>query len=328
MANKEVIIRVDGNSNIGLGHIYRGIALAEMLKDEFDVKFITKHSSNISPISDAGFKLNFIPGEIELQEEPAYFNEILSKGDIVVLDGYDFKEEYQQKIKDNNYKLVYIDDLAQGVQKADLVINHSPGAKESDYKKEKYSKLKFGLDYTFLRPSFLKRIKKKEIINKLESVFVCFGGADSNNYSLKVTKYLLEIKSIKKINIVLGSAYSDKRIYNLPKKNINIYQNLSEEKLKNLMLKCDFAIVPSSTILIELLALKIPIISGYFIENQKTFYDYLKSNRIISGIDSFDNINKNILVNTIKNLNTNNVLANNLIDGNQKKRFINLFKNL
>ena len=41
MANKKVIIRVDGNTNIGLGHVYRGIALAEMLKEE-SVKFGNK----------------------------------------------------------------------------------------------------------------------------------------------------------------------------------------------------------------------------------------------------------------------------------------------
>jgi UDP-2,4-diacetamido-2,4,6-trideoxy-beta-L-altropyranose hydrolase len=40
MANKKIILRVDGNSNMGLGHIYRGIALAEMLKDEFEVLFV------------------------------------------------------------------------------------------------------------------------------------------------------------------------------------------------------------------------------------------------------------------------------------------------
>ncbi len=37
---QKVIIRVDGNSDIGLGHIYRGIALPEMLKNEFDADII------------------------------------------------------------------------------------------------------------------------------------------------------------------------------------------------------------------------------------------------------------------------------------------------
>ncbi len=64
---KKIIIRVDGNSQIGLGHIYRGIALAEMVKDNFDILFGTRKSSTFSPINDARFK--FLPENINLKKE-------------------------------------------------------------------------------------------------------------------------------------------------------------------------------------------------------------------------------------------------------------------
>jgi len=47
------------------------------------------------------------------------------------------------------------------------------------------------------------------------------------------------------------------------------------------MQNCNFAIVPSSTILYELCAINMVILSGYFIDNQKHIYEgFLEKNAI------------------------------------------------
>ena len=66
----QILFRVDGNSDIGLGHIYRTLALAEILKDRFDIEFVTKSNSTISPINDSRFNYIFIPEEISFDKEP------------------------------------------------------------------------------------------------------------------------------------------------------------------------------------------------------------------------------------------------------------------
>jgi len=38
---QKLIIRADGNKRIGLGHIYRALALGDMLKNDFDCHFAT-----------------------------------------------------------------------------------------------------------------------------------------------------------------------------------------------------------------------------------------------------------------------------------------------
>jgi spore coat polysaccharide biosynthesis predicted glycosyltransferase SpsG len=40
--NRKVILRADGNSEIGLGHVYRSLALAEMLNEDFETVFLIK----------------------------------------------------------------------------------------------------------------------------------------------------------------------------------------------------------------------------------------------------------------------------------------------
>jgi len=68
---------------------------------------------------------------------------------------------------------------------------------------------------------------------------------------------------------------------------IKIYKNISAEALVNIMLDSELAIVPSSSILYEVLSVKMPIITGYTVENQKFIYDSFIKNGLALGIESF-----------------------------------------
>jgi UDP-2,4-diacetamido-2,4,6-trideoxy-beta-L-altropyranose hydrolase len=327
---KKIVFRADGNSEIGLGHIYRCIALADMLKDDFDIEFITKFDSIVSPIENINCKYFFIPKEIEFKDEPDFINIYISTNSIIIIDGYSFDEKYQSKIKKNGNKLVYVDDLVKGIQKADIVINHNPGIRESDYKREDYTQLALGFDYAILRPLFLKAAKQTQEIDKIDTAFVCFGGSDINDFTLKITKILLEMEEIHYINIVVGGVYQKTEIFKLQEKypKINIYKNLSEKELLKVMLTSDFGVVPASTILLELLAVNRPILSGYYVENQYLFYQHLKNNDLVYGVDNFNNVEKIKLSNQIMNIIKNGQNNSNVIDGNQKNRIISLLSDL
>ena len=333
MGKRKVVIRVDGNSNIGLGHIYRGIALAEMLKDEFSVSFYTRHDSTTVPIIDAGFKFENIPEEIELSEEPQYFNSIFSKETIIVLDGYDFKEDYQKQIKTHNFKLVYIDDLTEGTQQADLVINHSPNTKKSDYKTESNTTLALGFDYALLRQSFLRTSMSPHFIRRnYKKVFVSFGGSDFNDLTLKSVKALESISAINEIIVVVGSAYKGGVESYLGRKvqnKVSVFRNLPEKDILKVMEDCDFAISPASTTLMELLAVGLPTVSGYFVENQYRFYKYLQQNNIVYGIGNFNTLCNIEFVQSLNNFMKNfQISKGKLIDGKQTYRIIDKFKSL
>ena len=43
---RNIIIRADGGSSIGMGHVVRSLALAEMLKSEFDIYFAIQNPSD------------------------------------------------------------------------------------------------------------------------------------------------------------------------------------------------------------------------------------------------------------------------------------------
>ena len=289
MPDKKVIIRVDGNSNIGLGHVYRGIALAEMLKEEYVVEFVTRMDTTISPIKESGFNYTYIPKIIDFSDEPIWIKNNYSTDTIVVLDGYDFKEDYQQKIKNSNFKLVYIDDLAQGTQKADMVINHSPGAKEVDYRHEEYTKFALGLCYALLRKPFISFDRSKIRHRKeIKNVFISFGGADINDLSFATVNEINKLEFIEEINVVIGAAYKHDEIFKLLNSKIKIYKNITSNEVFMIMKKTDLAIVPASTISIELASLGVPMILGYFIDNQKNIYKGFVDKDVVLGVGNFN----------------------------------------
>lgn len=285
--SKKIVFRADGNRTIGLGHIYRLLALAKVCSD-LEIVFVLKESSSASSIPKQ-YKVIYIPNSTE--SEPDWIQENLSpKEHLIVLDGYQFTSAYQKQLKGFGFRLVYIDDLAKEHMYADIVINHSPFFAQSDFAKEPYTKLALGTKYALLRPMFLKQAKIKKTIETIDTAFVCFGGADPNDFTCKVIKALLATVKIKKIHIVLGGAYKHKEVLNIQisnKDKVEIHRDLSEKELIIVMQQCNFGIVPASTILYELCCIKMPVLSGFYVDNQKMIYEGFLSNDAIFGADNF-----------------------------------------
>ena len=278
---KEILFRADGNSEIGLGHLYRLFSLIEMLKEHFQFTFVSSENSTVNIIPNS-YQLKIIPSQITIKEEPEWISKEFDKNNtLLIADGYQFNSSYQRKIKEKGFIFVYIDDLASEHMFADLIINHSPNITSQIYSTESYTKFALGTKYALLRPTFLDLIAKENTAQKIDKAFVCFGGADPYNLTLKATKALLKTPQVKKIDIVLGGAYSHKEIYTLTQKNIKIYQNISEEELMKTMVTSNFAIAPASTILYELCCVKIPVLSGYYVNNQKKIYNGFANKKAI-----------------------------------------------
>lgn len=333
--NKKIIFRADGNSKTGLGHLYRLFALVEMLREEYDFLFLTKEDSVLKVIPN-DYTVKLIPKLIEIDKEPEWIYSNFSPTQyIVVADGYQFVSSYQKKIKDFNFTLVYVDDLLCEYMYADLVVNHSPHAKIENYKNESYTKFALGTDYAILRPLFLNKSDNTRQEQFPDNAFICFGGSDNNNFTLKAVREILKIGSVNRINVVVGAAYDFKEIYELEKQNakVSVFKNLDEEKLYRLMNTSTFAIAPTSTVLFELISVNIYLLSGYYVENQKMAYNYLNKKSVFEGLGDFNDFDFSILGEILANVSTRDIQNQMehqkiLIDGNQKERFLKLMINL
>lgn len=330
---KSVVFRADGNSEIGLGHLYRLFALFEILKGDYSCSFVTKENS-ATHVIPKDYVVKLMPQDLKLEDEAQWLKKYFENKTTIIADGYQFKSDYQKSIKDADFKLVYIDDLQEYHMFADLVLNHAPGILAENYKSESYTEFALGTDYAILRPLFLEAAKKSRKIEKIDTAFICFGGSDPFDLTFKAAQAVLEIHTIKNINVVIGGAYKHKYIFELQKEipKLNIYQNLSEKELIDVMYESHFAIASSSNILFEIMAVKMPIVSGYYVENQKRFYQYIKSQNIVIGLDELSTISVNEIIKTISefliNFRENTYKETSFIDGEQAIRLKNKIKNL
>ncbi|PKQ70846.1 UDP-2,4-diacetamido-2,4,6-trideoxy-beta-L-altropyranose hydrolase [Raineya orbicola] len=289
----KIYFRADGNTKIGLGHITRSLALADMLKEYFDIWVMIQQPSRevIKQIHEVTPNIiELSPSENYLEEARFIAEKYLTGEEIVVLDGYNFQTDYQRIIKSKGVKLVCIDDLHAWHFVADVVINHAGGVKESDYSCEPYTKLCLGLEYALLRKPFLEAAKQERKIEKIENVFICFGGSDPHNFTEKALNACIEAQVFREIHVVVGSAYThfaSLKDLTIQEKNVFLYQNLNAQDLCNVMQKCQVGIVSASSIAYECLAVGMYLIVGYYAENQKAIYQGLINKNHITAIDNY-----------------------------------------
>ncbi len=337
--DKKIVFRADGNKDIGLGHMYRLLALFKIYSEKYECCFVTKTTSNTEFIPNE-YKIVLIPENVEVENEPELLKKKFNPSEyIVIADGYFFNSIYQKKIKDFGYNLIYVDDMATEYMYADIVVNHSPYVTQNNFKCEPYTKFALGLDYAILRLSFYEQNKNNIQIGKISQIFLCFGGADFHDLTYKVASEIKNIREIDRIHVVLGGAYKHEKIIALHRHNeskISLYRNLSEKNMISLMRKCQLAIVPSSTIAFEVCSIPIIVFSGYFIDNQRNIYNGLKKEEVIyDGADFtkygegdfYDAIQKIIKTPMSQHKQKIDRLKKSF-DGQQPKRFMNLLQEL
>lgn len=304
-----ILFRADGNTTIGLGHIYRCLAIAERLGNDF-VSFFAIRQPAIELKNVIGKFANLI----ELDEYNSYEDEakdiafnVVSryKIDVITLDGYCFATEYQKIIKQNCKSVVIsIDDDQPFHYVSDVVINHAGALNPLEISKELYTKLYLGYDYLLLRKQFIRLLNTEKKIEGIQSVLICFGGADPENYTIRVLDCLKEQQDIKKITVVIGASYV--QIENLKEsarhyQHVEIKSNLDAGTLAELMGKTDLAVVPSSTIGLEAFAAKMILITGKTADNQANIYNGLINESTVTGIGNFNSLSCEVF---LVNLNT------------------------
>lgn len=258
-----------------MGHVVRCLALAGMLKHDFNITFAIQDpaESVVKTIHTVTETIVHLPQTDDYNKDALNFSQFLNTDDIVVLDGYNFKTDYQKTIKNIGCKLVCIDDLHAWHFIADAVINHAEGVSESDYSKEPHTKLLLGLDYVLLRKEFLEASGTIKKISSVKKVFISMGAADLDNLTQKFTQALLEIKGIEEINLMLGFINPHlKSIKNLIESStstkIKTHLNISAAELLDLLKNCDAVICPASSISLEACAVGTGLISGFTAANQ------------------------------------------------------------
>lgn len=282
---QKVFFRADAGAGIGYGHFIRTLALADMLKDDFDCTFFTSEPTPYQ-ISE----LKSVCRHIALEEKNKFtaFLDYLTGDEIVVLDNYFYTTDYQDSIKEKGCKLVCIDDMHDRHYVADLIVNQGICWTREDYSCEPYTRFAFGLRYALLRKPFFEACKARKskgaMADKL-NVVVAFGGSDFLDLTQKTIAGILDEPTVETVTAIVGDRYSSDRMIDSPR--VVYRKNLSAKEVADVFLNTDLAIMPASTMMNEAMACGSRIIGGYYVRNQEyDYYAFLKEN-YIEGVDDY-----------------------------------------
>jgi UDP-2,4-diacetamido-2,4,6-trideoxy-beta-L-altropyranose hydrolase len=323
LVKPRILVRADGNVQMGLGHVIRSSALAQMLQEAFTLEFVCRE---IAPevqtmLEGLGFTVHRIDREIE-------FLDRIEPSDLVVLDGYRFDLGYQLHTRSKCAGIICIDDLLKTECHADVIINQSPGAREVAYKALPHTRFALGLDYVLLRPAFLKAAREhRDTQVDLRSLFVCFGGSDAPNLTLSTWRKALESGRFDRIVLVTGASYEhEKELRETISGRIEteLHHDISADTMLELMRSCGVKIVPASGILFEVLTTGGIVLCGYYTENQIPNHSHVVRTGAVIDVGIFSPTDIEFGFTSIDQFRPSKPL----IDGKSPERFVQLFSDL
>jgi UDP-2,4-diacetamido-2,4,6-trideoxy-beta-L-altropyranose hydrolase len=314
---QKVVLRADSSFEIGFGHIFRMMSVAEALGQDYDFLLVTQILPDfiLGEVKKMGLHYKIVEGisrslsDRKLGDEiPFDMNGILNGGEIVVTDGYWFGTHYQSEIKRLGCKLICIDDLAEFFFVADYVINHAPGIDKAVYRISENTKLCLGMDYLIIKKIFLNQPFPIRKVSDCRLV-ISMGGTDLYGITEKILNKVLEIDSQFVIEVIYTHSFSQKSVANLldvkrkyPER-VFLKDNLSSKQISELFDSCSHAILSSSTIALECLTRKIRPLIGYYTENQKFLYSGLIKENLSIGLGNLisDDKEEDIITSYLKN---------------------------
>lgn len=189
-----LLIRADGDAQIGTGHVMRCLSLAAGWQASGGDAVLAIARSSPSLRARAALAnvrtidLDVIPGSVDdaIQTvEQAGLNQAAW----IVADGYQFNGTYQQAVKSGGHRLLLVDDYGHARHYcADFVLNQNLSAREELYThREPGTSLLLGTRYVLLSPKFLKyRQWRRHNPARARKVLVTLGGSDPGNATAKV----------------------------------------------------------------------------------------------------------------------------------------------
>lgn len=293
LTRKRIVFTVKGYAEVGLGHAFRTVMLANELV-KYDIIFICEENNDLAINYISSHNYNVVTcKDGHLLEEVLYHSPDLVINDILATD-----KEYIDSLKEHHIKVVNFEDMGDGSHSADLVINalypHQVPAKNV-FVGEKYFCVRDEFLYADVQPI-------RAGVNK---ILLTFGGVDEGNLSHRVydvIKSYCESKNIK-ITIVLGPGYP---YFEKLEESVSAHSNERVELIKatkrisDIMNSSDLAITSGGRTVLELASLQIPTI--VICQNQReTTHTFASSNNGITNLGFREDIsNETILSNFIQ----------------------------
>ena len=199
---KNLVIRADAGGELGTGHVMRMIALAQAyMRRGGHVLLVSVQCPEriINRVLELGIEHHMLNGcEPGNAQDSAATLQLCEENEAqwLVLDGYHFDEEYQQRVSGHDIKVLCVDDYGHcETWNCDAVLNQNLGAEHWVQRNVKRADTKWllGSSFALIREEFFEsQHQATEKKFPAQRILVTMGGADPDNVTLKVLRALEE----------------------------------------------------------------------------------------------------------------------------------------
>lgn len=335
----KVAFRVDGNNEIGLGHIMRCTALAIKLRQHGALCqfFISKDTKINETIKGYGF--DYVKVNSEYNQFDESVNElnfyIENQGyELVVIDSYFVTNSFFKKLNPKAKTVFITEDYPEQTDiTCNYFLNYNLYLNNYEPPVSNQTQYLLGTKYCLIRDEF----SNCKFKSKTNDILILAGGTDPLNCIEKITKYLLPKNEIKKHTFLLVVSKNKNSIHKLKetfRDNKRVRIITDPQDMSDVMSSCHLAITAAGSTLYEVFACGTPAISYSFVDNQEKIAEAFSKNQIIeyagkinvNPTETLHNIFNYILLNSkrknikkfskeVINVNGAELLASVLIDG-------------
>lgn len=270
--NSTLIIRTDGSREIGVGHIYRCLALAEALRAR-GLEIIFGVTVTPLPLMALIQQHGHV---VHTLNEAAHIEQLIAlarqhRTHAICVDTYAATENFYNELAARGMCVFCIHDFADFPIAAELVINHNIYAPELLYEVSPHTRLLLGPRYALLRPEFRAARLHAASRARPTNLLVLLGGSDPHNLTLKITRGLLEnLPQEIFIHAVVGPATSGLlELQQLAQTHARLRVYNQPPNLPELMSGASLAISGAGVTVYELACLGVPALLLIIAENQR-----------------------------------------------------------
>ncbi|MBU0766656.1 UDP-2,4-diacetamido-2,4,6-trideoxy-beta-L-altropyranose hydrolase [Patescibacteria group bacterium] len=303
-----ILFRSDASPKIGTGHVMRCLALAQALqKTDGQSVFIT---SKITPSLADRLKKNNCEvvalsatpyGQEDAEEVAKKAKDIGAQW--IIVDGYSFDADYQQHLKEQNLKILFIDDYGHAkYYSSDIILNQNIYASDIFYKSREVStKLLLGTRYALLRQEFVSAHKKRKIQDTASKILVTFGGADSENITGMVIEALRNLENVE-VRVVVGGTNPHLKVLQDACNKASMEVVIDASNMHELMTWADLAITSGGTTCYELAYMGLPMMIMIISDNQKAVAEGIEAAGAGINLGHHTKISHHVLAKTLRQL--------------------------
>lgn len=274
------IIRADGNTAIGMGHVMRCLSIADAMKDRnIEPVFMTADNDCVAMIGDRGFEVCVLGTDYrDMESELPLIREFLKQrtkdvdaSSVILVDSYQVTSGYYEEIR-TMAKVACLEDMGQAYP-VDLLINYNIYGPKLIYDNKITHATLLGTRYQPLRREFQQDIQYA-IKNKITDVMITTGGSDPYFAARAFTDAFLAEKKLAeeklRYHIISGPFNTHTaQLHELYDENPQVEIHEHVTCMKEIMKQCDVALSATGSTIYEVSALGVPLIAFYFAENQR-----------------------------------------------------------